>query len=393
MFSFPNVTKAVITLAVVGGAWAVPSAAQDRGAMRLTDRGAERFPGVGRAATPAEVAAWDIDVRPDLKGLPKGSGSVADGQVLWEAKCASCHGVFGESNQVFTPLVGGTTAADVKSGRVARLTDPSYPGRTTMMKVPTVSTLWDYIQRAMPWTNPKTLTPNEVYAVTAFMLNLADVLPADFVLSDQNMPQVQAMMPNRLGMTVDHALWPQGTASVANTPGPARQARPASAKTPQPDVRNTACMQDCAKETTVASSLPAFARNAHGNLADQNRLVGAQRGVNTADAVTTGATPVVSASAAPALQTVASGSGPTGAAAQTLLNQHGCMGCHAVSTKVLGPSFKDVHAKHGTNVDMLAQKIKEGGVGVWGQIPMPAQALPAADAKLLAQWIAGGAKP
>ena len=66
-----------------------------------------------------EVAAWDIDVRPDFKGLPAGSGTVAKGQDVWEAKCASCHGVFGESNEVFTPLVGGTTAEDIKTGRVA----------------------------------------------------------------------------------------------------------------------------------------------------------------------------------------------------------------------------------------------------------------------------------
>jgi S-disulfanyl-L-cysteine oxidoreductase SoxD len=388
MFSFPNVTRAVVLLVVASAAWAAPSAAQDKTTVRLTDRSAERFPSIGRAATSAEVAAWDIDVRPDLKGLPKGSGSVANGQVLWEAKCASCHGVFGESNQVFTPLVGGTTSADVKSGRVARLNDPSYPGRTTVMKVPTVSTLWDYIHRAMPWTNPKTLTPNEVYAVTAFMLNLADVLPADFVLSDQNMPQVQAMMPNRLGMTRDHALWPQGAASARGKPGAARS------PSPQPDVRNTACMQGCTTDTTVASSLPDFARNAHGNLADQNRRVGAQRGANTAGPMAVATTaPPVAATVMTVAPTTTPGASPTGAAAQALLNQHGCVGCHALSTKLVGPSFKDVYAKHGPNADLLAQKIKEGGVGVWGQIPMPAQALPAADAKLLAQWIAGGASP
>ena len=67
------------------------------------------YPGLGRAATPKEVAAWNIDVRPDCTGLPKGSGSVAKGQDVWEAKCASCHGVFGESNEVFAPLIGGST--------------------------------------------------------------------------------------------------------------------------------------------------------------------------------------------------------------------------------------------------------------------------------------------
>jgi cytochrome c len=64
----------------------------------------DAFPGIGRPATPKEIAAWDIDVRPDFKGLPKGAGSVAQGQDVWEAKCAQCHGIFGESNEVFSPL-------------------------------------------------------------------------------------------------------------------------------------------------------------------------------------------------------------------------------------------------------------------------------------------------
>ena len=94
-----------------------------------------QYPGVGRAALPAEIKAWDIDVRPDFKGLPRGAGSVASGMTVWEARCASCHGVFGESNEVFAPLVGGTVPADIRSGRVARLNDASYPGRTTLMKL------------------------------------------------------------------------------------------------------------------------------------------------------------------------------------------------------------------------------------------------------------------
>ena len=166
------------------------------------------YPGVGRPATTKEVQAWDIDVRPDFKGLPKGSGSVAMGQDVWEGKCAHCHGVFGESNEVFSPLVGGTTAEDVKTGRVARLTDTSYPGRTTLMKVATVSTLWDYINRAMPWNAPKSLKTDEVYAVTAYLLNMGGVLPDNFVMSDRNIAEVQARMPNRNGMTLDHGMWP-----------------------------------------------------------------------------------------------------------------------------------------------------------------------------------------
>jgi cytochrome c len=163
---------------------------------------------VGRPATVKEVAAWDIDVRPDFKGLPAGSGSVAQGQDLWEAKCASCHGVFGESNEVFSPLVGGTTKDDIKTGNVANLKRADFPGRTTMMKVATVSTLWDYINRAMPWTAPKSLKPDEVYAVTAYLLSLADVVPENYVLTDKNIAEAQKRMPNRNGMTTKHAMWP-----------------------------------------------------------------------------------------------------------------------------------------------------------------------------------------
>ena len=133
------------------------------------------FPGVGRPATPKELAAWDIDVRPDFKGLPKGAGSVAKGQDVWEGKCASCHGVFGESNEVYSPIVGGTTKDDIKTGHVAHLNDRGFPGRTTLMKVSTVSTLWDYIRRAMPWNAPKSLSTEEVYGVTAYILNIGGI--------------------------------------------------------------------------------------------------------------------------------------------------------------------------------------------------------------------------
>lgn len=339
-------------------------------ALAATAAAAQVLPGLGRPATPKELAAWDIDVRPDFKGLPKGSGTVAQGQDLWEAKCAMCHGVFGESNEVFTPLVGGTTAADVKSGRVARLTDPAYPGRTTMMKVATVSTLWDYINRAMPWNAPKSLTPDEVYAVTAFLLNLAEVVPENFVLSDKTMAEAQARLPNRLGMTLEHGLWPGRTLR-----GPGK-----------PDVKAVACMKDCATEPSVASMLPDFARNAHGNLAEQNRLVGPQHGADTTRpagaAATAGTAPPAAPAAAPA-------------PALALLAKHSCTACHAQDAKLVGPSLRDIAAKHGSRADALAYltgKIRSGGVGVWGQIPMPPQGLPEADAQAIARWLAEGAR-
>ena len=89
------------------------------GAATLALAQSAAYVGIGRVATPAELAAWDIDVRPDFKGLPKGSGTVAQGQQIWEDQCASCHGMFGESNQVFQPIVGGTGANDVQRGRSA----------------------------------------------------------------------------------------------------------------------------------------------------------------------------------------------------------------------------------------------------------------------------------
>ena len=335
--------------------------------------GPQPYAGIGRAATAAELSAWDIDVRADFKGLPAGSGSVAQGQEVWEAKCASCHGVFGESNEVFMPIVGGTTQDDIASGRVARLLERGYPARTTLMKISTVSTLWDYIRRAMPWTQPKSLAIDEVYGVTAYILNLGGVVGDDFVLSDKSMAEAQQRLPNRNGTTTRHALWPGrefgGTA--------------------KPDVQGSACMSHCAAEPKVGSFLPAFARNAHGNLAQQNRLVGAQHGIDTA--------PAAAAGAASAASAAASGGAPAPSAATTataLLNQHGCVACHGLDNKIVGPALREVARKYvgrGDAEAYLAGKIRSGGSGVWGTVPMPAQAIGADDAQRIAGWLAGGA--
>lgn len=340
------------------------------------------LPGIGRAATAKEVAAWDIDVRGDFKGLPAGSGSVAKGMEVWEAKCASCHGVFGESNEVFSPLIGGTTKDDVKTGRVKRLTDAGFPGRTTMMKISSVATLWDYINRAMPWNAPKSLSTEEVYAVTAYLLNLGEVLPEDFVLSDRNIAQVQDMLPNRNGMTTDHGMWPgKGMGNGG-----------------KPDVKAAACMKDCVVEAKVASFLPDHARNAHGNLAEQNRLVGAQLGADTTrPPAAAPERPVAQVApvrpAAPAAAAAGAG-GASGAAAVALFGKHNCTACHAVDRKILGPSMQDVAKKYASRADRveyLSGKILGGAAGTWGAIPMPAQNIPKADAQALAAWIAAGA--
>jgi cytochrome c len=337
-----------------------------------------KYPGVGRDATAKEVAAWDIDVRPDFKGLPAGSGSVAKGQDVWEAKCAHCHGIFGESNEVFSPLIGGTTAEDIKTGRVANLTRADFPGRTTIMKVATVSTLWDYINRAMPWTNPKTLTTEEVYAVTGFLLNLAGIVPDNFVLSDKNIAEVQKRMPNRNGMTAAHAMWPGKEFG-----GPFK-----------PDTNNLICMKDCVPEPKVASFLPDFARNAHGNLSEQNRIVGQQKGADTTkpegNTGKTSAVPAPPIASAAASAKTNEGKSDT-KAVMALLSKNTCTACHGVDKKIVGPGFNEIAKKYPGKVEYLTGKIKAGGAGVWGPIPMPAQNIGEADAKIIANWIATGA--
>ncbi len=319
---------------------------------------AQPYAGIGRTATPQEIAAWDTDVRTDFKGLPRGSGSVRAGMEVWEGRCASCHGIFGESNEVFQPIVGGTTKTDIASGRVASLREMAgSQGRTTLMKLATLSTLWDYIHRAMPWTQPKSLTADQTYAVTAYILHLGGVVGEEFVLSNDNMRQTQARLPNRLGMSSTHAMWP-GAAAVA-------------------DVKAKACMKNCSGEPTVASLIPDHARNAHGNLAEQNRLIGPQRGANTA-------APATAAAAEPSATPV-----------QALLKQHNCLTCHGLDAKVIGPGLKEVAAKHATRagaLDYLEQRIVAGSSGMWGNVPMPAQSLPAADARTIAAWLAEGAK-
>lgn len=306
-----------------------------------------KYPGIGRDATPAEVKAWDIDVRPDFKGLPQGSGSVQDGQVVWDGKCAACHGSFGESNDIFTPIVGGTTKDDIKTGRVASLQDNKQPHRTTMMRLSTVSTLWDFIHRAMPWNAPRSLTVDQTFAVVAYILNLAEVVPDDFVLSDKNIAEVQKLIPNRNGMVMAPGLW--------HVKG-------------KPDVTGSSCMTNCVKFVQIGSSLPPEVRNAQGNLADQNRTFGPFIGIDTTKpplAALPGAAGVAHTSAAKVAKTP-----------EDLLKDNNCTACHAQSTKLVGPAFNDVAAKYKGQSgaeDMLVKKVKNGGSGVWGSIPMPPQ--------------------
>ena len=161
--------------------------------------------GIGSTATPEMIAGWDIDIRPDGTGLPEGQGSVADGEGLYEAQCASCHGLFGEGAGRWPVLAGGEGTLDTL-----------HPEKTVGSYWPYASTLWDYIHRAMPYPAPQSLSDDEVYAISAYVLYLNDIVDEDFVATKESFAQVK--MPNEPNFYIDN----------------------------RPDVQNTRCMKDCA---------------------------------------------------------------------------------------------------------------------------------------------------
>ena len=143
-------------------------------------------PKLGRPATPDEITKADISIPPDGKGLPAGSGTVAQGAEIFAAKCSVCHGARAE----------GTPSGDRLVGGVGSLASPN-PVKTVSSYWPYATTLFDYIRRAMPVTNPQSLQNDEVYAVVAYILSLDNIVPKDVVLDAQSLPKVQ--MPNRNG--------------------------------------------------------------------------------------------------------------------------------------------------------------------------------------------------
>jgi S-disulfanyl-L-cysteine oxidoreductase SoxD len=140
--------------------------------------------GYGRAATAAEIAALDIAIAPDGAGLPPGAGTVAAGAAVYAAQCAACHGPHGEG----VPQVG-----DRLVGREP--IDSTGFNRTIGNYWPYSTTLFDYVRRAMPFDRPGSLSDEEVYAVTAYLLHLNDIVAADAVMDARTLPQV--VMPAR----------------------------------------------------------------------------------------------------------------------------------------------------------------------------------------------------
>lgn len=144
---------------------------------------------VGTPLTDAEIAAWNIDVSPDGRGLPLGSGDVATGAHIFQSKCAACHGAAGQGGLGDTLVGGRGTLASDK------------PKRTIGSYWPYATTLFDYIRRAMPFNAPQSLTPDEVYAVSAFLLNQNGIVPPDTRLDQDSLPKLR--MPNRDGFVSD----------------------------------------------------------------------------------------------------------------------------------------------------------------------------------------------
>src|SRR6478609_6587184 len=159
--------------------------------------------GIGRAATPAEIAGWNIDIDRYGNNLPPGSGSVAHGQEVFAQQCAACHGAKGEGG-VGDRLVGG-------QGTIAT----AKPIKTVGSYWPYAPTLFDYIRRAMPQNAPQSLTNDDVYAVSAYILNLNGLLPSDATLDARTLAAIR--MPNRDGFVGDS----------------------------RPDVKNPECMSGC----------------------------------------------------------------------------------------------------------------------------------------------------
>jgi S-disulfanyl-L-cysteine oxidoreductase SoxD len=159
--------------------------------------------GIGHTATPTEIVGWNIDIGRDGSGLPPGGGTVSRGRDVFARQCSACHGEKGEGG-VGDRLVGG-------QGTLAT----SNPVRTVGSYWPYATTLFDYIRRAMPQNAPESLSNDDVYAVSAYILNLNGLLPADTTLDAKSLPAIK--MPNRK-MFVDD---------------------------PRPDVRNAECMTHC----------------------------------------------------------------------------------------------------------------------------------------------------
>lgn len=146
---------------------------------------------LGTPATPEQIRGWDIDVRPDGAGLPPGKGTVEQGEKIFAEQCAACHGEKGQNpGKGFDRLVGGK----------GTLATPK-PIQTVGSYWPYATTVFDYVNRAMPFTAPNSLTADEVYSVVAYLLYLNEIVPRNVVMNAQELKKVK--MPNADGFIPD----------------------------------------------------------------------------------------------------------------------------------------------------------------------------------------------
>ena len=157
-------------------------------AVQCAGASAADSPNLGKPVTAADIAAWDSSILPDGRGLPAGSGTAAQGAQIYAQKCTACHGEKG---------TGGAASALLPKGPITSINSAE---KTISNFWPYSTTLFDYIRRAMPWQQPKTLTNDEVYALTAYLLVLNKVIGEGDVMNADTLPRVR--MPNRDGLIV-----------------------------------------------------------------------------------------------------------------------------------------------------------------------------------------------
>jgi mono/diheme cytochrome c family protein len=175
--------------------------------------------GVGRTPTKAEIDGWAIAARPDGQGLPPGKGSVSQGAEIYVDQCAACHGTFGEGEGRYPKLTGGELTGE-------------RPEPTVGSYWPFATTLFDYINRAMPFPSPHQLSADQVYAMTAYILNVNNIVDNNFVADRDTLPKVK--MPHH-----DFFIW----------------------KDPRPDTAAKECMKDCVDPKTIKIESTAEGKN------------------------------------------------------------------------------------------------------------------------------------
>lgn len=273
--------------------------------------GERTYPTVGAVATPAEIAGWNIDVRPDGVGAPAGGGTAVEGEQVYVDKCSACHGDFGEGAGRYPQLVGGQgTLKDVR------------PVKTIGSYWPYASTVFDYIKRAMPFGQAQTLTNDQVYSLTAYLLYMNQIIPQTYRVDAKTIGKIE--MPNRKNFFMD----------------------------PRPDAQpkgGEPCMKDCTTGIKVIGSAktlnvtPPVGRRKYEASASGDAKVEAAPAPSKAEATTAPA----KAEVASAEETV-KGDADAG---KRVFNR--CRACHdATSTRTrVGPGLKGLFGRKAGSVD------------------------------------------